>query len=488
MKLVGTRSINPQKVGLAEAILSPSAEYGGLYAPHKLPKLDSEFFLDGALMSYAKFALKLISKFKFDIDKELFKSALKRYESFDDPNDPVPLNKIGKNLYINELWHGPTRAFKDMALQPFGVLLQGLAKARGEKYLVACATSGDTGPATLASFCGSDDVRVVCLYPEGGTSVAQRLQMATMDAPNLKVIAINGNFDDAQSVLKSLLANDEFKASLERMGLKLSAANSVNFGRILFQIVYHAYAYARLLQGGALSASQSLDIIVPSGNFGNALGAYYAKKMGAKIGKIKIVSNANNILFELFNTGRYDLRDKTLLKTMSPAMDILISSNVERLLFDKFGPERTKELMQSLAKERFYELSPLEREALAEDFEADYCDDAQCASYIAKWAKKGVLLDPHTATCLKMRDKTRLNIITSTAQWVKFTPSMISAIDAKDTPVNDPSQELAQMRILAARYAQTLPVQIEEIFARDVVHSQTLNPSDVAPAVLEWLK
>lgn len=491
MKLISTRAEDtqkPQKVALSDAILSPSAAYGGLYAPHKLPQLDDEFFAKGGEMSYTKFALKLIKEFKFDISKELFKAALKRYESFDDSINPVPLVKIGKNLYINELYHGPTRAFKDMALQPFGALLSELAKERGERYLVACATSGDTGPATLETFAGASGVQVVCLYPDGGTSAVQRLQMATAAASNLKVIAINGNFDDAQRVLKSLLANDEFKTELGKNSLKLSAANSVNFGRILFQIIYHAYAYARLLANGELKGDESFDIIVPSGNFGNALGAYYAKKMGAKIGTIKIVSNQNNILTELFNTGRYDLREKSLIKTISPAMDILISSNVERLLFDKFGAIRTKELMDLLAKDGFYELTDSELSALKEDFSADFCTDSECKKYIAKWADKGVLLDPHTATCLKMRGKDRLNVITSTADWVKFTPSMVSAISGDDKSCDTPQAELAAMMELAAKYKAKVPVQISKLFKDDVRHSGVLAPDAVAGAVLEWLK
>ncbi|BCX79301.1 threonine synthase [Campylobacter sp. 19-13652] len=491
MRLISTRTdgkLKPKKSELSEAILNPSAEFGGLYAPKKLPKLEYEFFQKGGYMSYAKFAIKLIKEFKFDVSKELFKTALKRYESFDDANEPVPLVKIAKNLYVNELYHGPTRAFKDMALQPFGALLAELAKERGERYLVACATSGDTGPATLETFANASNVNVVCLYPDGGTSAVQRLQMATASALNLKVIAINGNFDDAQRVLKELLASDEFKSELERNGLKLSAANSVNFGRILFQIIYHAYAYARLIHSGELSRDESFDVIVPSGNFGNALGAYYAKKMGAKIGVIKIVSNENNILTEFFTTGRYDLRGKSLIKTISPAMDILISSNVERLLFDKFGAIRTKELMDKLKSDKFYELTKAELAALNEDFEADFCTDSECKKQIAKWAKKGVLLDPHTATCLKMRDKERLSVITSTADWVKFTPSMVSAIKPDAPECAKPEEELSAMLSLGAEYKAKVPVQISKLFKQEVLHSEILDPDKVASAVLGWLK
>lgn len=487
MKLTNTRKKNKQKaqkVSLSKAILNPSAKYGGLFAPKKLPTFAPEFFEKATQMSYQELAMSVIKSFKFDISDNIFQAALKRYESFDTPNEPAVFKRLAKNLYINELWHGPTRAFKDMALQPFGAILSALAKEKKQKFLIACATSGDTGPATLASFENSKDVRVLCLYPEGGTSAVQHLQMATMQAKNLKSIAINGDFDTAQSTLKALLADKELKAQIKSLGLSLSAANSVNFGRILFQIIYHIYAYVRLLESGALRGDESFDIIVPSGNFGNALGAYYAKKMGARIDKIKIVSNANNILSELFNTGIYDLRERKLVKTISPAMDILISSNIERLLFDKFGAKRTKELMDSLSKNRYYQLSQDELSALRQDFEADYCSDKKCKKFIKKWAKKGVLLDPHTATCLKMRDKSKLSVITSTAEWVKFAPSMAAAIDEKLAGLS----EIEQIKALAQIEKTSADERILKLFQKEIVHTKRLDANQIRAEILEWIK
>jgi len=328
-----------------------------------------------------------------------------------------------------------------------------------------------------------ENIKVVCLYPDGGTSEVQKLQMQTMQGENLKVFGIKGDFDDAQRALKTLLANDKFKSELKKKRLKLSAANSVNFGRILFQIIYHAYAYANLLKQKALKANESFDIIVPSGNFGNALGAYYAKKMGAKIGKIKIASNANNILTQFFTTGVYDLRDKKLVKTISPAMDILISSNVERLLFDKFGSVRTNELMQSLAKNKFYKLSKQELEALKEDFEASWCDDKECETYIAKLAKDGYAIDPHTATCFKMVDAGRINVITSTAHWVKFTPSMIKACQIKDT--KDEKDALAKT---AKILNDSVPSSINSLFSAKILHKNIIKEDEIEKCVLEWIE
>ncbi|MBR8464882.1 threonine synthase [Campylobacter sp. faydin G-140] len=486
MKLVQTRANENeklQKVELSTALLSPSSNHGGLYAPTKLPHISDKMWKKFRHLSYAKLALNIIKLFKFDIKDSVFKCAIKRYKGFDLPNTPVQFKKIDKNLYINELYHGPTRAFKDMALQPFGEILNELATQKKEKYLIMCATSGDTGPATLKTFAGYKNTQVVCLYPADGTSEVQRLQMVTMQGENLKVFGIKGNFDDAQHALKTLLKSENFKNEINKNGLKLSAANSVNFGRILFQIIYHAYAYTNLLKFKKLKMNESFDVIVPSGNFGNALGAYYAKKMGANINKIKIVSNANNILTEFFTTGVYDLRDKSLVNTISPAMDILISSNIERLLFDKFGAVRTKELMDDLTNKRVYKLTNDELNSLKSDFEADFCTDKECEKFIKKWAKRGVAIDPHTATCFKMMDKKRISVITSTAHWVKFTPSMLKACKIKNS-----GDEKAGLLKMSKLLKDSVPSEILELFDAPILHPDVIEQSQIEDKILEWIK
>ncbi|CAD7288656.1 Threonine synthase [Campylobacter majalis] len=485
MKLTQTRANKGeklQKVKLSEALLSPSSAHGGLYAPSKFPLITDALWAELGELKYSKFALKIIKMFKFDIKKSVFKKAIKRYKNFDDGKNPVPLKQIKKRLFVNELYHGPTRAFKDMALQPFGEILSSLAQKSRQNYLIMCATSGDTGPATLKTFANAKNIKVVCLYPANGTSEVQRLQMVCMQGSNLKTIGIKGDFDDAQSTLKSLLADDDFKATLKKQNLNLSAANSVNFGRILFQIIYHAYAYARLLKQNVIKNDEYIDIVVPSGNFGNALGAYYAKKMGAKIDKIKIVSNANNILTEFFNTGIYDLRGKKLIQTISPAMDILISSNIERLLFDKFGAIRTKELMDDLKTNKFYKLSNDELEQIKKDFEADFASDKKCEKYIKKYAKKGYAIDPHTATCFKMAKSKNTTIITSTAHWVKFAPSMLkanklSAIDEKDG-----------LNKLANLYKEKVPHTINSLFNAKILHPDVVEKNQIKSSISEWIK
>jgi len=478
MKLVNTRCAK-ERVSFSEALLSPSAKFGGLYAPKKLPKFGKGFFKTAQNLSYTELAIAIIESFKFDVETEIFRRALKRYERFDDPKCPVNIQKIGKNLYINELYHGPTRAFKDMALQPFGVILDELAQIRDEKYLVMCATSGDTGPATLQTFANAKNVKVVCLYPASGTSEVQRLQMVNANAQNLKTIGIKGNFDDAQTALKSLLADENFKSELAKNNLKLSAANSVNFGRILFQIIYYFYEYLYLLKNGVLKADESFDIVVPSGNFGNALGAYYARKMGVKIKSIKIASNANNVLTDFFEYGYYTVQDRKLIKTISPAMDILISSNVERLLYSKLGDKETKWLMKNLKKQGFYEVNARK----FAEFKAKFCTDKECTKFIKEMAKKGILIDPHTATCFKFKPKKRINVITSTAHWVKFTPSMIGAI--KGEKITD---EKAQMMALAKEFKQEVPSDILSLFDGNEIHKDIVEKSEIKAQILNWIK
>ena len=359
-----------------------------------------------------------------------------------------------------------------MALQPFGVLLSELAE--NKNFLIMCATSGDTGPATLKSFENVANVKVACLYPATGTSRFQALQMTSLKASNLKSFAINGDFDAAQKALKNLLADDEFKGALRANDTELSAANSVNFGRILFQIIYHYYALVQL--------DEKADIIVPSGNFGDALGAYYAKKMGAKIRRIKIASNANNILTDFFTKGEYDLRARVLKKTISPAMDILVSSNVERLIFDKFGAKRTKELYEQLKNEHFFALTKSELDELKADFDADFCDDDACKIYIKNFAKSS-LIDPHTATCFKLLDKNQTSIITSTAEWTKFTPSMAQALF--DEPCAD---EKATMLKIAHKFNYDLKDGILALFDKADEKGRIYELAELKNSILEWIK
>jgi len=414
----------------------------------------------------------------------------------------VPVVKVKEDLSIAELWHGPTRAFKDMALQPFGVILSNLAKERNENYLIMAATSGDTGPATLKTFENKENIKVVCLYPHKGTSEVQKLQMVTTNASNEKVFGILGDFDDAQSALKNLLKNEDFRKTLEEEGIRLSAANSVNFGRIIFQIIYHFWAYLKLVENGEIILMDKIDVIIPSGNFGNALGAYYAKKMGLPIEKIIIASNKNNVLYELIKYGRYDLRDKKLIKTISPAMDILKSSNVERMLFDKFGEDRTKELLESLEEKGYFELTQEELNVIQEDFDADFATDGGCEEIIKRYANnENYLMDPHTATAVKayeyLKEKGKIKnyvVAYSTAEWTKFAPSIYKALTNEDI-----DREIAEVEentisdkdaivYIETHYDVKAPEIIQKLFDKEITNENIIDKSQIKDEIVKFIK
>ena len=481
----GNDGERPSEVSFSEAILNPSASYGGLYVPKELPRLDFDFFKAHVDSHYKELCRALFEKFDVDIDRDDLKAALDRYDRFDDPNDPVPLTKVEEDAFVSELWHGPTRAFKDMALQPFGHILSSLAQKRGEHYLIMAATSGDTGPATLETFKNRPNIKVACLYPSGGTSDVQRLQMVTEEADNEKVIGIKGNFDDAQTALKNLLASESFKAKLQESHTKLSAANSVNFGRIIFQIIYHIYSYLRLVKAGEISLGETVYLIVPSGNFGNVLGGYYAKKMGLPVEKLLISSNINNILTELVTKGEYDLRGKKLILTTSPAMDILKSSNVERVLFDKFGAARTKLLMDDLNEKGFYRLTEDELAMLREDFDATFCTDEEGKAVIAKYAEKGYIMDPHTATCFKayddLRKKSLKTVIYSTAEWTKFSPTVAEALGY------EAERDLDALQWISEHYGVPVPKMIAELFEKPVIHDTVVEKEKIEEEILKFI-
>jgi len=481
----GNDGIRDNKINFSDAILNPSASFGGLYVPESLPTLDSDFLKKHIDSSYKDLAFDFLDSFEIDIDPSVIKEALERYDGFDDSTNPIPVVKIEDDCFVSELYHGQTRAFKDMALQPFGYILSRLAQDRDEEYLIMAATSGDTGPATLETFKNQPNIKVVCLYPDGGTSDVQRLQMVTEDAPNLKVIGVKGNFDDTQSSLKSLLASQEFKDELESRDIKLSAANSVNFGRIIFQIIYHIHSYLELVRKGDIAIGDPIYITVPSGNFGNALGGYYAKKAGLPIEKILIASNTNNILADWISTGEYDLRDRELVLTQSPAMDILKSSNIERVMYDKFGASRTKELFELLETTDRFTLTSEELALLQEDFIATYSDDVTGEEVIAHYAKEGYIMDPHTATCIKayreLRERKLPTVIYSTAEWTKFSTTVSKALG--HTVLSD----LEALRWVSKDQDIAVPDMITELFSKDIKHQVVVETTNIKEEMLKFL-
>ena len=483
----GNDKINKEFVTFSEAILSPSASFGGLYVPIKLPTLDNDFYSKFKHSSYKEVALYILKKFEIDIDDDTIINALNLYDGFDTDN-PAKVEKINETLFVNELYHGPTRAFKDMALQPFGHILSSLAKDQNQKYLILAATSGDTGPAALDTFKNKPNIQVVCLYPDGGTSDVQRLQMVTNSAENLQVLGIKGNFDDAQFALKNLLASDRFADELAKNDIKLSAANSVNFGRIIFQIIYHFWSYFELLRAGEIVEDEKIYLVVPSGNFGNALGAYYAMNMGLPIQQILISSNSNNVLTQWIEEGRYDLRDKELIMTISPAMDILKSSNIERIIYDMFGSERTKELMQSLADNDYFEHTKDEMKVIQKVFRASYSSDERCKEIMKHCMDtNSYMLDPHTATCIdayKMYSKTSglKTVIYSTAEWTKFSPTVLDAL------LKEQGSDFDALNKISEKYDLKIHQNISSVFEKEISHNTIIEKTDIEAEVLKFIK
>lgn len=483
----GNDGHKPSEITFSQAILSPMSSFGGLYSPASLPRFDEAFFVSHLDSSYKALAKSVLMAFDVDLDESVIDDALALYDEFDDPLNPVPVVKVYEDLYVSELYHGPTRAFKDMALQPFGKVLSALAQARDENYLILAATSGDTGPAALETFKNRKNVRVACLYPDGGTSDVQRLQMVTEDAENLKVIGIRGDFDDAQSALKSLLVSEPFNAKLKESETALSAANSVNFGRIIFQTIYHIHSYLELVRQQGIVMGEKVYLDVPSGNFGNALGGYYALKMGLPVEKILIASNQNNVLTQFINTGMYDLRDAQVVPTTSPAMDILKSSNIERILFDLFGAERNRELMRQLDDEGYYQLTPQELNEVKSIFEADYATDEEGMRYIKQAFEEGYLMCPHTATCFKVYETSRENpalktIAYSTAEWTKFSPVIAKALTGEVL-----EHDIDALKLISERSGISIPEQISQLFEKPIAQQVVVNKELIESEILAFL-
>ncbi len=484
----GNDGVKPVEATFSHAILNPSASFGGLYVPKYLAKLEENFIQDHINKSYKELAFDILKTFEIDISEEEINEALSLYDNFDNASNPCPVVRVKDDLFVHEQYHGPTRAFKDMALQPFGSILSSVAKKRDEHYLILAATSGDTGPAALNTFKNKENIQVACLYPDGGTSDVQKLQMVCEDGDNLKVIGIHGNFDDAQSALKNLLASKSFKDELERDGIKLSAANSVNFGRIIFQIIYHFWSYIELLKQEEITFGEKIYLVVPSGNFGNVLGAFYAQEMGLPIEKLLVASNENNILTEWINTGIYDIREKALKLTKSPAMDILKSSNIERVIYSLYGSKRTKELFDDLNEKNIFIMTKEETKKLQKYFSAVNSDDQYGAKIIKDFLDDGYLMDPHTATCLKayenLKEKNLKTVIYSTAEWTKFSPTVLNALNKNKLEYSDKEA----LETISKEYNAKLPKSIKELFSAKINHNLIINKEEIEDQIIKFIK
>lgn len=429
------------RLSAAQAIAQGLSVDGGLMTPVVIPKLSQNALDSLKDMSYQQRAVYVMNTYLENFSaSELSGFAAKAYgpEKFDTAA-VAPIRPVNEKTYCLELWHGPTCAFKDMALQMLPHLLSAsLVKNAEEKTVcILVATSGDTGKAALEGFKDVDKTRILVFYPKDGVSDIQQLQMNTQEGDNVGVCSVAGNFDDAQTGVKKLFSDETLRAELAQRGYFLSSANSINWGRVLPQIVYYISAYCDLLRDGAIQNGEVVNVCVPTGNFGNILAAYYAKQMGVPIGKLICASNSNNVLTDFLKTGTYD-RNRKFYTTMSPSMDILISSNLERLLFDLSGQddELVRGYMNELSSEGKYTVSPGIRRKIEALFAAGYCDDEQTQKVIGKmWSEYNYLIDPHTAVAFDVLDQYRketgdetTTIVVSTASPFKFCDSVLGAL------------------------------------------------------------
>lgn len=424
-------------VSAAQAIVQGMCPSGGLYVPADFPQLDAESLLDGG---YASAARAVMAPYLAHVSQAaLMDMIAAAYHSFDDPA-VTPVRALTQRQSVLELWHGPTMAFKDVALQMLPHLMRSALDATGERrqLYILVATSGDTGKAALAGFCGVPGTRVLVFYPEGGVSRAQRLQMVTQEGDNVDVCAVRGNFDDAQTAVKRIFASPEARAQLDALGYRLSSANSINFGRLLPQITYYFTAYAALRRAGRIAPGEAVNFCVPTGNFGDILAGYYAKRMGLPVRRLICASNRNNVLADFFATGVYDDR-RPFYRSMSCSIDILISSNLERLLFELAGRDAAcvRAWMRSLNETGSYAVGAAQREALAEVYAAGWCSEEDTLATIRRvFERHGYLMDPHTAVAetvyaryAEQTGDATQTVLLSTANPYKFATAVLSAFE-----------------------------------------------------------
>ena len=464
------------RVTASEAILKGLAPDGGLFVPEEMPVLDVPMEeLKG--MTYQETAYAVMKQFLTDFTESELKNCIaKAYDPKFDTEEIAPLAKVD-DIYYLELFHGATIAFKDMALSILPHLMTTSAKKNHveNKIVILTATSGDTGKAALAGFADVEGTRIIVFYPKNGVSKVQELQMVTQKGNNVDVVAIHGNFDDAQSGVKAIFEDKEFAAELAQSGYQFSSANSINIGRLVPQVVYYVYAYAKLLENEEIADGEEINVVVPTGNFGNILAAYYAKQMGVPIAKLVCASNENKVLFDFFQTGTYD-KNREFVLTSSPSMDILISSNLERLIYLIAGEDsvKTKELMEALSGSGSYTITEEMRAKLA-DFAAGYASEDETAGQIrAVCEKTGYVMDTHTAVasyvCGQYRSKTedqRKCVVASTASPYKFVKSVMTAIDEKYVPAD----EFELLKELQDTSGIAMPHAIEEILHAKILHT-----------------
>ena len=486
-----TRS-NGTPVKASEAILKGLSDDGGLFVPDRIPALDKSL-KDLSGLTYKEVAYEVMKLFLTDFTEEELRQCINNaYDSKFDTEVIAPLVEA-EGAYYLELFHGATIAFKDMALSILPHLLITSAKKNQVKneIVILTATSGDTGKAALAGFAGVKGTKIIVFYPKHGVSPIQEKQMVTQKGDNTCVIGITGNFDDAQTGVKKLFGDKELAAEMDKAGYQFSSANSINIGRLVPQIVYYVYAYAQLLKEGRIADGEAINVVVPTGNFGNILAAFYAKNMGLPIKKLICASNDNKVLYDFFETGVYD-RNREFVLTTSPSMDILISSNLERLIYRIAGndAEKNAALMAALSGQGKYEITAEMKEKLA-DFYGNYATEKETAATIKElYEETGYVIDTHTAVAATVYNKYKAQtkdeaktVIASTASPFKFTRSVMEAIDEKYAAMDD----FALVDELSKLANVKVPNAIEEIRTAPVLHDRVCDKEEMKAVVKEFL-
>lgn len=499
MYYVSTRDAG-RRLTASQAIVEGLSRDGGLYLPEEIPQLTMDEIKALAALSYPERAAKLMKCYLDEFtEEELLGFAKSAYgpAKFDTPA-AAPVVRLTENTYIQELWHGPTCAFKDMALQMLPYLLTASLRKTGEEKTVCIlvATSGDTGKAALEGFRDVDRTKILVFYPDGGVSEMQKLQMVTQEGKNVGVCAVRGNFDDAQTGVKRIFADRAFAETMAAQGRVLSSANSINFGRLVPQVVYYFSAYADLLKAGAIKPGDEVNFCVPTGNFGDILAADYAGKAGLPVGRLICASNENNVLTDFINTGVYDVENRPFYKTITPSMDILVSSNLERLLFDLSGCDgaRVARFMGDLAGRKRYAIDEAMKAALQKRYFAGCVDEAGVRAEIRRtWEEDHYLMDTHTAVASavlrayqKETGDARRSVIVSTASPYKFGASVLGAVAGQAACAG--LDDFACCRALAERTGTKEPEQIRALPNLPIRHTAVCEKDAMEQAVLEQIK
>ncbi len=493
MKFVSTREKNGIKVSAAEAIKLGLSSDGGLFMPEAIPSFEHDELVELSKKSYCERAAHIIGKFLSDYTyEELLDYATQAYSKEKFGSHPAPIRKVDERIYALELFHGPTCAFKDMALQIMPRLFCGALKKTGEarNALILVATSGDTGKAALEGYRDIPGVKIQVFYPTDGVSAMQKLQMQTQEGDNVSVKGIRGNFDDAQNAVKRIFSDRDMAKRLDDAGVFLSSANSINWGRLVPQIVYYVSAYLDMASTKAINLGEEIDVCVPTGNFGNIFAAYIAKLMGLPINKLICASNVNNVLTEFLETGTYD-KNRRFTQTISPSMDILISSNLERLLFTVAGAERTAEYMSKLNSCGAYTVSSDILLKIKSSFIGICTNEAETRATISSVFKnKNYLIDTHTSVAMAAAEKyinayeaERKVLVVSTASPYKFAKDVYSSLVSENS-----CTDLEAPELLSAHTGTEIPLPLSSLCDKTVIHTDIIDKNDMDNAVLDFVK